>query len=279
MFFNQCRFVSAMKRASQKIFPFILVAVMALIGVSTLQFSFANISASHTQNNRTYEIFERDYPKGVIEITQIKNLNSMTFPEDFEIEIKNTSRKPIYGIHVLVLFPNSKSFSERNVPVGLKFVYGDRRFISIKEIANSNDVPLAQGATTVLKSNPNRVRGLKERLKVLAESASSRVLIAIQAVSFGDGTGYLGKDVSQAQNERTSSKVSKSFGKNITRKSLMPDKAVNWLAANHSSSSQPVFSCNGYNYCDHYEYDYNNPGTCYPTVPGCEEHETLRIES
>src|SRR5436853_6178163 len=82
------------------------VAISAILFLSLL--SYGHPFSLAAQQERTYKIYEPNWPKGLLEIKQVNNLQSPSFPKDFEVEVKNISNKPIYAIFIGVIVPESK---------------------------------------------------------------------------------------------------------------------------------------------------------------------------
>ena len=139
------------------------------------------------QQERTCEVLELNMPKGVIEIKKINNLQSPSFPNDFEVEIKNISNKPIYAIHCVVILPESGG------PLGFHLNYGREELLDSSQRIEESDDPLPPGESRFLKVGrtwqKNTLPLYKDNDAEYAR-ASSRVRLNFQTLSFGDGTGY-----------------------------------------------------------------------------------------
>lgn len=139
------------------------------------------------QQERAFTVYEPNWPKGVIEIKQINNLQSSSFPNDFEVEIKNISNKPIYAIYCVVILPESGG------PLGFHLDYGGEELIDASQRIKESDEPLPPGESRFLKGSRT---WQKDQLAMYKDNdaeyarASSRVVLNFQTLSFGDGTGY-----------------------------------------------------------------------------------------
>lgn len=139
------------------------------------------------QQERAFTVYEPNWPKGVIEIKQINNLQSSSFPNDFEVEIKNISNKPIYAIYCVVILPESDG------PLGFHLDYGREELIDASQRIKESDEPLPPGESRFLKGSRT---WQKDQLAMYKDNdaeyarASSRVVLNFQTLSFGDGTGY-----------------------------------------------------------------------------------------
>ena len=132
-------------------------------------------------------MYELNMPKGVIEIKKINNLQSPSFPSDFEVEVKNISNKPIYYIFVGADFPEGK------VPkLGVRLTYGKQALRGFN-LAKEGDSSLLPGESAILGVDPqwrqNMLPWLKDNDEEYAR-VTNRVRLVFQYLNFGDGTGY-----------------------------------------------------------------------------------------
>ena len=144
--------------------------------------------AQAAQQERTCKVYETNVPKGVLEITKINNLQSSSFPQDFEIEVKNISSKPIYYIYIFANFSGSGA-----LPYGLMLRYG-RRELAGFELAEEKDVPLLPGKSVILGTDTPVRQNIMPRFKdndAEWARATSHVNVSFQYLHFGDGTGYM----------------------------------------------------------------------------------------
>ncbi|HEX8999379.1 MAG TPA: hypothetical protein VGB07_05735 [Blastocatellia bacterium] len=167
-------------------------------------FLFSLPTGSHpsqaAQQERTYTVIEQNNPNGVFEIKKVNNLQSASFPEDLEVEVKNISNKPIYFIYIAVTLPETGA-----PPLGFHLEYG-RREISNSELAQQRgdssltvlpeekDVPILPGESAFLRVKPPFRQDMVPRFKDNDAEyawATRRAIMAFQRLSFGDGTGYV----------------------------------------------------------------------------------------
>jgi hypothetical protein len=155
-------------------------------------FLFSLPTGSHAsevaQQERTCKILESNWPKGVIEVKQINNLQSALFPTNFEIEVKNISNKPIYSIHIATIVHRSGG-----VPLGFHLDYGRRELFDFNHRIEDVDVPLLPGESHILKSDSQWRQDLLPMYKdndAYYANDTNRISLVFQRLSFGDGTGY-----------------------------------------------------------------------------------------
>lgn len=137
----------------------------------------------------------------VIEIKKVENLQSDNFPEDFALEVKNISQKPIYYFYIAAVLPMT---GRGGIPTGFDLLYGNRALISFDKMPEPTDIPIAPGETFILKAeNAKNVRQYIENIwgSDYLETALSSVVLAFQVINFGDGTGYIIGDPYPAHKE------------------------------------------------------------------------------
>jgi hypothetical protein len=149
------------------------------------------VLSSVSQTPRTYKINDPEslqtVLKEVIEVQKTNNLQSSKFPEDFEIEVKNISKKPIYFIYIFAILPHKGT--------AFRLFYGDPQLMDIKNRPGPTDVPIKPGETGIVKPDDN-VKYVRPYLEKKlgsdsVEAALSSIVLAFQTLSFGDGTGYI----------------------------------------------------------------------------------------
>ena len=175
-----------------------LILISVAVGAARMQQSAAPRSAAGqvegNGTNRNYsDISSRSIPVG---ITSVRNLDAPDWIKDVEVEIENRSNQPIYYVRVTLSFPDvPKSTELDGIPRGLStaLAYGRKEFFAHpRELARPEDVPINPGEKGVLRLDQPRSEGLKHYLNLhnVPESATKRVMVRIEAVSFGDGSGY-----------------------------------------------------------------------------------------
>jgi len=175
-----------------------LILVSVAVGHARIQQSAAPRSAADrvegNSPNRNYgDISSRSIPIG---ITSVRNLDAPDWINDVEVEIENRSNQPIYYVRVTLSFPDvPKSTELDGIPRGLStaLTYGRKEFFAHpRELARPKDVPINPCEKVFLRLDQPRSEGLKHYLNrhEVPESATKRVFVRIEDVSFGDGSGY-----------------------------------------------------------------------------------------
>ncbi|MBS1788301.1 MAG: hypothetical protein JST85_11290 [Acidobacteria bacterium] len=162
-----------------------LVAVSAVtlmtLSIASYEALPATATSRQVQEDREYEIYQPNWPVGALELVEVKNLQSESFPQDFEIEVKNIGTKPIYGIY----------FGLGVRGLGTDMYYGDGKLGAVSALASPTDIPIKVGETGILKLSANAAKGFQAGIEKLPFADTHKILIIPQVVNFGDGTGYI----------------------------------------------------------------------------------------
>ncbi len=185
-FLANCKFQLVIPVLLTAILPISLDASGMIDGLSK------TANSGQLQSVRKLEIKKTAIPKDIIQFVSIKNLQAENFPEGFEVEVKNISDKPIYCIYIHALFEESKQLYGTRIAFTL--TYGAARLGTTRALAREGDIPLSPLESAVLKLDPRHVKGIlmkAENDSAFATLGRSRVVLSIQHINFGDGTGYM----------------------------------------------------------------------------------------
>jgi len=139
---------------------------------------------------RTLEVLDVGY-KLPIEILAVRNLRKREhWLRDLEIEIKNVSRKPIYGVSFLLVLLDDKG--PTGLPIGLNLGYGRSELLHPKQHASAADKPFGPGETIIIKAAKREWEGYEMRIAnwQVPEQASYNLRMIVVGINFGDGTGF-----------------------------------------------------------------------------------------
>jgi hypothetical protein len=121
-----------------------------------------------------------------------KDLKNEKWVRDFQLEITNTGNKPIYFLSLSITLPELTAPDGKNI--GLVVHYGRGQLINIENKATRDDIPIMPGETYEF-SFPSIVveswEGFRHREK---KPDPKKLILRFQALSFGDGTGFLGRN-------------------------------------------------------------------------------------
>lgn len=144
----------------------------------------------HDLAPRTLEVLDVGY-KLPIEIVAVRNLRKKKhWLRDLEIEIKNVSGKPVYGVYFLLLLPDDKG--PTGLPVGLNLEYGRSELLHPKRHASAGDKAFGPGETVIIKADKRVWEGYEMRIAnwQVPEQASYNLRMIVVGINFGDGTGF-----------------------------------------------------------------------------------------
>jgi hypothetical protein len=126
-----------------------------------------------------------------------KDVKNEKWVRDFQLEITNTGDKPIYFLSLAITLPEIVAPYQIGPDVnkmGFSIHYGRGRLIDIGTKAGSDDIPINPGETYVF-SFPDREQldwdGFRQREN---KPDAKKLILSFQALSFGDGTGFVGSN-------------------------------------------------------------------------------------
>lgn len=121
-----------------------------------------------------------------------KDLNNEKWMRDFELEVTNTSGKPIYFLELWVELPEIISGSGH--PVGVPLRYGRMDFIHFNTLATTNDMPIGPGTTYTFKIPEEDQSGWQAHKVRENRTDPKKIQIVFVQLAFGDGSGFNGTD-------------------------------------------------------------------------------------
>lgn len=163
-----------------------LAAFLPVVG-PTLQTAAAlqDIQSSEKDEERELGV---GVPKHVPLKIKTKNINSKKWSHDLEIEVTNTSNKPIYYLSFMVVMQGIKS------PEGKEHMfwvhYGRAQLNDFSTRLESTDTPLLPNESYVLKIDQADADAWETTRSKLKKPQPSKVGLVFQMLNFGDGTGY-----------------------------------------------------------------------------------------
>ena len=159
------------------------------------------ITASHLSSSNAApqeRVFENKIPEHIpikIKIKKekeesFKELNNEKWLREFELEVTNTGKKPIYFLYI-TMCTNVKV--DNGLEMVYPLVYGRAQLGDIVTKSTSSDMPIQPGETIILTIGeaPYFEKGVREK----RWPQSTKFTAKIQTVSFGDGTGYFGTEL------------------------------------------------------------------------------------
>lgn len=124
-------------------------------------------------------------------ITAVRNLQSAEWWRELEVEVKNTSDKPIYFIRFIIGLPDTDPNRKAEVNLGmygLSLYYGRKELINISRAAEAGDTPLRPGETYIFRVPETSYGGFSRQ----SETLTKRLKFYFETINFGDNTGLIG---------------------------------------------------------------------------------------
>lgn len=119
---------------------------------------------------------------------KVKNLNSKRWAHDLEIEVTNTSDRPIYFLDFYLTLPGIKGLLGSTV--GFWLTYGRPELIDFSAPIKSDDVPLKPGEKYIFNIPESSAKGWDYLREKEGRPEPTNVKLVFQELNFGDGTGY-----------------------------------------------------------------------------------------
>jgi len=121
---------------------------------------------------------------------EVRNLNSDRWVYDLEIEVTNTSTKPIYYLDFFITMPGYKSKMTGN-KLGFWFSYGRKELVDFAAPLLPDDIPIAPGEKHTFKIRETLAKGWEEQSKKEGRPEPKVFSLQFQGLNFGDGTGFV----------------------------------------------------------------------------------------
>jgi hypothetical protein len=169
-----------------------------LLTLSFVAFFFSRVSVpSFAQDSEVREIENKIPEHLLIKIKfkketeeKIKDLKNDQWVRDFELEVTNTSDKPIYYLDFFVVIPGV--ISESGAPIGMPLRYGRMAFIKSSTRPLPDDEPIKPGETFSFKIPEKYQKGWYGHKTKGYMNDPRRIQLVFVHLSFGDGTGFRG---------------------------------------------------------------------------------------
>ena len=167
--------------------------ILLVIGLAVI-FSIKVLGPALAQNNEEREI-EDKIPKHLpIKVKfkkedKIKDIDNDQWVRDFELELTNTSEKPIYYLNMYLLLPEfiGPSGAVRGMPLR----YGRMDFVKLETRPLPDDISIKPGETHTFKIFETDEQAWYER-QAAGPVNPRKLQLIFSSLSFGDGTGFSG---------------------------------------------------------------------------------------
>jgi hypothetical protein len=122
----------------------------------------------------------------------LKDMNNDRWTSDLELEVTNTSDKPIYLLELWVEMP--EIISENGHRVGFTLRYGRAAFVDFDARPIPDDKPIEPKETYVFKIEEKYQQSWAAYKAKEHKADPKRIEITFTQLSFGDGSGFNGSD-------------------------------------------------------------------------------------
>lgn len=120
---------------------------------------------------------------------KVKNLNSKKWAHDLQVEVTNTSDKPIYFLSLYVTLPGIKGLLGSDVGFWLK--YGRVELMEFSTPIQIDDVPIEPSEKYTFKIPESSAKGWDYLRDKESRPEPKKLGLVFQALNFGDGTGFV----------------------------------------------------------------------------------------
>ncbi len=186
----------------------------------------------------------------------MRKLQSHTWYNDLEIEVKNVSTKPIYFILAYLDFPDVSVPANGVLGIPLHFGFNDN--IDIRRIADPQDLHLNPGDTYIFVIPEGAREGLKERSPEALPFKKLELHFGV--INFGDGTSF---------------HVERLMDLRLKRSDLKKHHPSNRFRRSAPAGSSPQDGCGS---CGRYVISGNHYPTCYNCLGNPNDHATTSPE-
>ncbi len=165
----------------------ILSVVVVLMMASRLTWSSAAMQERIFENKTRKEVPIRLKIKKEKE-QSFKDFKNEKWVREFELELTNTGDKPIYYVF-LDLITDVKMGGR---PLIFSLQYGRAELGDLVSKARPDDVPIKPNETYTFKLHSGQIPAWEKSVAEGRHPQATKLHVALQGISFGDGTGYFG---------------------------------------------------------------------------------------
>lgn len=165
------------------------VMLFAALGVASIFvikaiYAFAPAEAKPVGQERKVKV--RDFQGMPVALVEVRNLQSETWYEDLEIELKNVSGKPIYFLSAYLEFPDD---SVGGTIYGIHLSWGEPKRLDSRKYADPDAAHVQTGKTFVLTIPEMYKKGLRAMHRMRPQ-VTKNLRLWFEKTYFGDGTGF-----------------------------------------------------------------------------------------
>lgn len=163
--------------------------IFILVGVGTgflIRGIYALGPQSPESDDQKRKLKTRDFRDMPVALVEVRNLQSETWYEDLEVELKNVSNKPIYFLTAHLEFPDDK---QGGTIYGIVLSWGEPKKLDTLKYAKPEAEPVEPGKNFVLTIPAMYKKGLRAMHRMRPQ-VSKNLRLWFEKTYFGDGTGF-----------------------------------------------------------------------------------------
>ncbi|MDT7808110.1 MAG: hypothetical protein QOJ70_1923 [Acidobacteriota bacterium] len=147
---------------------------------------------------------------------KLKDLKNEDWLGDLEVEVTNTSTKPVYFVEIALFLPDVEDADGFNF--AYKLEYGRIRLAAFEEPIQPDDIPILPGESVTIKVHASEVNDWKHYRAKGRLINPKKLEIKFQEINYGDGTGFVGFGGTQipVKKERSSNSPGKEGDKPVS---------------------------------------------------------------
>jgi hypothetical protein len=123
---------------------------------------------------------------------KVKNLDNKRWLHDLEIEVTNSSEKPIYFLNFYLVLPGMKDGVGNKLYFWLR--YGRGQFLDFSTPVEKDDVPILPGEKYTLRLSESDAKQWNYVKDKQINPEPKVIGIKFHTLNFGDGSGFWGSD-------------------------------------------------------------------------------------
>ena len=175
------------QRRRPNLAPLVLIGLFLAVCVTGFIFTARSMAQEREFKNKAPDLLP-------IKVTlkneqAFKKMDNKRWARDLEIEIKNTSSKPIYYLYVTVNMPE---LTPRGYPLAFRMKYGRKELGLLETPLQPDDVPILPGESVTLKIPEGIVKTYENYRDEEGRPDPKKIEFEVNIINFGDGTGFRG---------------------------------------------------------------------------------------
>jgi hypothetical protein len=174
----------------------LVLTVVLIVGLSSFEAASSQEPAPSNQASQPIELVPPGQEKRLYVMVRkeiplkfkVRNENTKKWAHDLEVEVTNTSGKPIYFFHFVITLPDITGNS--GIKIGFWKHYGRGELVDYSTPLEAGDKPFLPDEKYIFKLSEGQAKGWDHMTQVEGKPEPKRILIEFVGLRFGDGTGY-----------------------------------------------------------------------------------------